>query len=461
MRRFLFFILVVLSVGIGWVALYGKKSFTSQSSLSMNVPLMNETSVTLKEIHTPAGYQIWLAPADIPVVTVGVAFLGAGQRCSFKTPGLVELLVSLLDEGAGPYNSQAFKTRLLEKNIQLSINANQDNIVITLRTIKSNVKDALELLQLMLTAPRFDEDDMVRVKQQMVSNLEQSLHYPEVVGREALQRFMLDEDHPYRPDTLARIKNIPAITREQLCHYMEQNFTKQSVRVVAAGDISLSELTDCVDKTFASLKPGELQPNGFEAKFRNLGQTLTIDMDVPQSVIYFAQPSLSRHHPDFYAFFVVNRILGNAFESRLWHEVREKRGLAYFCSTGLSTADLANTLTGVTATKTETVQQTIQIIKQEWQRLVDHGIDARELEFHKKNTTGAYALNFGSTIEIVNILLGYCQQGLAIDAVNQRNKMIQKLTVEDMNRVIQHYLKPNDLIFVRVGRPVSEPSSKP
>ena len=450
MRKILLLSLVVLGGAAATFTFF--KQASHKPSLTEKDHPMTEAAPVVKEVTTPEGHSVWLASSDTPVVSVGIVFLGAGRRAAFQSPGLTDLLTSILDEGAGPYNSQAFKTRLLEKNIQLGISANHDNLVITFRTIKENVKEAFQLVHLMLTAPRFEEEDMRRVKQQVGAGLEQSLNDPRPVGLEELQAFVLGEEHPYNPKTAKAIKNIPTITAQHLRDYMAAHLTQSAVQIVAAGDISSGDLSDLVDPFVSSLSNQIKQTTPDLLPYQNLGNNLNVQMDIPQTVIYFLQKGLSVNHPDFYAFFMINRILSNAFESRLWHEVREKRGLAYFCSTNLSNNDLNDVLMGITATKTETVDETIQIIKKEWQKLVDGGVTQEELDFHKKNAIGAYALNFGSTLEIVSVLLLYRQRQLNLHDLNQRNSRIQNLTVEEINRVIKEQIKPNDLAFVTIGK---------
>ena len=461
MRKFLILTLIVLG-GAGIFFVFSKQPFQPiKSSLTEKNSSMTEASPILKEITTPAGHSVWLAPSEVPVVSVGIVFLGAGRRGSLQNPGLIDLLTSMFHEGAGPYNSQAFKTLLLEKNIELSVQANFDNLIITFRTVKENIKDAFHILQLMLTTPRFDDEDMVRVKQQVGSSLEQSLHDPRPVGLEALQRFVLGDNHPYNPRTIECIKNIPTLTAQQLRHYMANHFTQSTVGIVAAGNISPEDLSDLVDPVVNSLNKTDTTSDIKELPYQNLGNSLNVHMDIPQTVIYFLQQGINVNHPDFYAFYMINRILSNSFESRLWHEVREKRGLAYFCSTNLSHNDLNNVLTGITATKTETVNETIQIIKNEWEKLLEHGITKEELDFHKKNTMGSYSLNFSSTPGIVAILLWYKQRGLNIHDIHQRNSHIEKLTVEYINRVIKEHIKPKDLVFVTIGKYQTAPVGGP
>ncbi|RZI45676.1 M16 family metallopeptidase [Candidatus Finniella inopinata] len=450
MRKFLILTLIVMGGAAAYFTFFTQAS--SKHSLTEKNHSMTEASPTIKEVTTPEGHSVWLAPSDTPVVSIGIVFLGAGRRAAFQSPGLTDLLTSVLDEGAGPYNSQAFKTRLLEKNIQLGISANHDNLVITFRTIKENVKEAFQLVQLMMTAPRFEDEDMKRVKQQVGASLEQSLNDPKPVGLEALHGFVLGDVHPYNPRTAECIKNIPTITAHHLRDYMAGHLTQSTVQIVAAGDISSGDLSDLVDPFVSSLSNQIKQTTPDRLPYQNLGGNLNVEMDIPQTVIYFLQKGVSVNHPDFYAFFMINRILSNAFESRLWHEVREKRGLAYFCATNLSNNDLNDVLTGITATKTETVAETIQIIKKEWDKLVAGGVTQEELDFHKKNAIGAYALNFGSTLEIVSVLLWYRQRQLSLHDLNQRNLRIQNLTVEEINRVITEQIKPHELAFVTIGK---------
>lgn len=455
MRKTIISLIGFLLVLAAFFAIYKTSSKPVPYSLKMKPSSMTNTPLILKEITTSDDHSAWLAPSEIPVVSIGIVFLGAGHRNASQQPGLVHLLSSLLDEGAGPYNSQAFKRELLEKNIQLSISANQDNFIITFRTVKENVKEAMKLIRLMLTSPRFEEEDVRRVKQQVAFGLEQSLHHPRPVGQEALQQFMLGVHHPYNPKTTECVKNIPLIQTSHLKDFMQRYFTKENVKIAAAGGITDLELSPLVDETLKELGHAK-EENLPKTTYQNLGKTSEIVMDIPQTFVCFAQPSIEAKHPDFYALFLVNSILSNAFESRLWHEVREKRGLAYFCTTGLSNNVLNNTIIGMTATKVEAVGQTIKIIVEEWKKLKDKGVTEEELNFHKKNVIGSYALNFSSTTNIVMVLLSYQQRGLGINDINQRNQNIQKLTLKDINRVASEQLDEKNLTFVKVGRqPVS------
>ncbi|MCX7338737.1 MAG: insulinase family protein [Alphaproteobacteria bacterium] len=211
-----------------------------------------------------------------------------------------------------------------------SISADQDNFVIAFRTIKENAKDAFDLIRLVLSSPRFAPEDIARVKQQMVGGLEQRLHLPQPIGKETLQGLVLGENHPYSKRISDRIRKIPEITVEQLQSYMKSSFTQNRMRIVVVGNIGEDDLLAQVNALIQQQPKGDRLPLFMVTPFRGPGKMHAITMDVPQSFVLFAHPGVSRHDPDFYAFFVANSILGGStFESRLWKEVREKRGLAY------------------------------------------------------------------------------------------------------------------------------------
>ena len=415
---------------------------------------MTSSPLSIQEIKTSLNSPIWFVPTDIPVVSLSITFRHAGDKSSpSNLPGLTDLIAALLDEGAGPYDSQSFKKMLLEKNINLSISSNLDNFSISFRTIKENFGEALDLIHLILTSPRFASEDMQRVKEQISASLQQSLHMPGPVAKEALQKYVYGETHPYYRRIEDRIKSLSAISAEDLKGHMRQLFTRSNLEVTVCGNVSPEEITEKVETTFKDLPAGQPIPAPSPTELQNLGKVFTVEMDIPQTLIYLIQPGIARKDPDFYAFFVGMRILGSGeFESRLWNEIREKRGLAYFCSADVFTNDLTNGVIGATATKTESVDQTISLIKEEWQKIIDQGIGQAELDFQKKNLMGSYPLSFGSTLDIVRTLVSYRNDGLPIDYIQNRNSYFEKLNVDDINRVLRKILKPSLLTFVIVGR---------
>ena len=457
MKKNLIFLTCVC--GIALVIFIGL-SFKTRYQTELDIPLtstqdsMTTSPLPLQELKTSLGNAIWFVPTEIPVVSINITFRHSGDKnCPTALPGLTDLVAALIDEGAGPYDSQGFKKALLEKNINLSISSNKDNFVIAFRTVKENLKAALDLIQAMLTAPHFAEEDMRRVKEQITASLQQSLHMPQPTARETLQKNVYGENHPYYKSIKDRLGVLSGLTSDQLKDYMKKAFTQSNLEIIVCGAVSQDEIVKEIESTFMVLPKGEPLLRPASLPLQNLGKTYPMPMDIPQTLIYFIQPGIPRLDPDIYALLIGMRVLGSGdFESRLWQEIREKRGLAYFCSADIATSDLANVIMGATATKTESVDEVIGLIKEEWKKILDKGITQAELDFHKKNITGSYPLSFGSTLSIVGTLASYRNDNFPIDYIKTRNSNFEKLTVEDVNKVLRKILNPDLLTFIIVGR---------
>lgn len=411
--------------------------------------------INVKELKSPEGFKFWFVQNnDIPVVTVSISFENAGHKNSPEGfAGLVTLLSSTLDEGAGNYNSDKFKKLLLEKNIQLFIDASADDFTIRFRTVKERVADAFNLINLILTQPRFDSEQLKTVKDQISSMARQSLNDENSIAGEALYKHTIVAPHPYIKKTKKIIEEVVKIEAPHLKEYLKYYFAKDNIVISAAGDISEADLAKYIDQSFSGL-PEKMKPCDIkDVAFQNLGSTKKVSLDVPQSVILFLQPGIRRDDPDFYVAYMLSVILGgNQLGSRLFDEVRDKRGLVYGCTCNLIWTDHMNYIIGSTATNTESVDETIKVIREVWDRISREGVTEKELNLYKRYLTGSYALRFSSTLEIASLLTQFQLDKLPVDFINKRNEILEKITAQDMNRVAEKLFHSGLLSFVVVGR---------
>ena len=409
----------------------------------------------VKDFTLKDGQTVWFAKdPELEIVTIGLCFKYAGSQSNpIDKPGLSSFLVAMLDEGAGPYDSQAFQKKLIEKNVQLGITSNQDNITVIFKTTTTNIVEAFQLVKLALTAPTFAPDAFTRIQQQMAASLMQSLHRPEVIAKEKILSMILGDDHPYAKDTAKQIEALPKITAADLSKQLAKTITQSNLNIAVAGNIEESVLQKCLDDLISSLPKAEAITQSPTGKLQNAGKIGNSQMDVPQTIIMFAHPGIDRKDPDFYAAFLLVQILGgNAFESRLWKEIREKRGLAYFVSLGLFSQSLQYGMLGATGTKTASAQEAIQLIREQWQDVATHGVTTDELVLQKQYLNESYPLTFTSTSGIVSALLSYQNDGLTKDYINQREELFNRVSIDDIKRVAKRLLKTDELTFLIVGQ---------
>jgi zinc protease len=179
-----------------------------------------------------------------------------------------------------------------------------------------------------------------------------------------------------------------------------------------------------------------------------------IEMAVPQSVARFGLASIPRKDKDFIPAYVLNTIVGGGvMSSRLWEEVREKRGLAYSVSTIIQAYRHSSVFAGGVATKNEEIAKSLDVIRTELKRFAEEGPTEKELENAKSYLMGSFALRFDSNAKIANQLLWFWQEDLGIDYVHRRNGEIEAVTLDQVKRVAKRLFDGQELIVTIVGKP--------
>ncbi len=419
-------------------------------------------AVEVQQVTSPGGITAWLVEDHSnPILSLDMALVGGAVLDPEGQEGLAYLVSGLIDEGAGELDSQAFQARLQNLSIRLSFDAGLETFRGSLRTLTENRQTAFDLLRLALGEPRFDEEPVGRIRSQIQVQLAQDSENPNVIARRALREMMFP-GHPYSRPVHGTPESIQAIGVDDMRRFVSERFARDALIVSVVGDITAEELRPLLDHAFLGL-PAEAAPYDLpEVEPQAKGEVLVIERDLPQSVMTFAHKGLMRDDPDFYAAHVANRILGGGgFSSRLYAEVREKRGLAYSVYSYLSSLEHAALVRGGVATANARAGESLEVIREEWARMGAEGPTAEEVEDAKTYMTGSYPLRFSSTSGIAGTLLGIQLDDLGIDYVNIRNDLIDAVTVEDAQRVARELFRAEDLTVVIVGRPDGIASEKP
>ncbi len=411
-------------------------------------------AVEVQRVKTGLGFSALLVEDHSnPIIAFRFAFHGGSALDPETRVGLANLVSGLLDEGAGDLDSQAFQERLEDASIRLSFSAGFDTFGGSLTTLSENRDEAFALLKLALTSPRFDAEPVERIRGQILSGIAQSSENPNTIAHQALYKSMF-ADHPYGRPSKGNRETVEAITSTDLQGFVARRLARNNLHIGVTGDITAAELKTVLGTIFGDLPakatPWKLPP----ATVHSSGGEQVINKPVPQSAIVFAQPGLLRDDPDFYAAYVMNYTLGGGgFISRLYREVREKRGLAYSVYSYLTPMDSAALYIGGAGTANESVSQTLAVVRQQWALMAEQGITAEELENAKTYLTGSYPLRFSSNGMIAGMLLGVDLEGLGADFFDRRNGLIEAVTQDDVNRVAGKLLDAERLTFIIVGQP--------
>jgi zinc protease len=418
-------------------------------------------ATTIERVVSPGGIEAWLVHEQaVPLIAVEFAFVGGAVQDPTGKAGTAALTASLLDAGAGDLDSTAFTDRLERKAIQMNFSAQRDTIHATMRTLTENRDDAFELLRLAVTAPRFDAKDVEISRAQILSLLRRETTSPtDIASRRWWETAF--EGHPYGRPVNGTSETVSSISIADLKSYAQRVLARQNLKIAVVGDIDAETLKVLLDRTFGALpeKP-ELYPIANVAP-RGLGRRIEVSLDVPQTVVDFGGPGIPRQDPDFMAAYLINHILGGgSTDSRLYQEVREKRGLAYSVSDNLLWLDHAAVLLGGTATRADRAGETVDLIEKEIRHFAEDGPTAGELVEAKRYLNSAFVLNLDSSTKIAALLVQLELDGFGTDYFSRRTAMIEAVTLDDARRVAKRLLDKGLLVTV-VGKPQGFASSKP
>ncbi|HWV97396.1 MAG TPA: pitrilysin family protein [Xanthobacteraceae bacterium] len=412
-----------------------------------------QATTKIQHLVTPGGLEAWFVQdATVPVIAMQYAFDGGTSQDPAGKPGVATLVASLLDEGAGDLDSQAFHARLDRRAIELNFNATRDQLRGTLRMLKDDRNEAFSLLRLALTAPRFEAADIERMRAQIMSGLRRQSTDP---GSLAGVKFMAAEfgDHPYGQPTNGTLDSVPAITVGDLRDYTRRVVAKDTLKIAVVGDVDAATLAKLLDDTFGALPAKSELTKVADVRASAPPQRYFIPLDVPQTVVMFGGPGIKRDDPDFMAGYIVSHILGGGgLSSRLYREVREKRGLAYSVAQYLSWMQHSALFLGNTATRADRANQTVETIEAEVKRMADAGPTQAELDEAKSYLKGSQMLALDTSTKLASALLQFQLDRLGIDYIEKRNAMVDAVTLDDARRVAKR-LWDKGLVTVVVGRP--------
>src|SRR5215471_5440022 len=406
----------------------------------------------IQHLISPGGIEAWFVQdATVPLIAMEYAFGGGAAQDPPEKPGVANMVASLIDEGSGDLDSRSFHEHLVRRAIELSFSATRDYFRGSLRMLKDNKDEAFELLRNALTSPHLDEADVERIRAQIISGLKRDTTNPTaLVGRKFME-VAYGTDHPYGRLPSGTLESIPTITTADMRDYIHRVIAKDTLKIAVVGDVDAATLGKLLDQTFGGLQPKATLRPVPDIVAAKPPQRAFVPLDVPQTVISFGGPGIMRHDPNFMAAYVVNHIIGGGgLTSRLYREVREKRGLAYSVYEALLWMDHSALFIGNTGTRADRAGETMDAIEKEIRRIADEGPTQQELDEAKSYLKGSQMLQLDTSSKLAGGLLQYQLDRLPIDYLEKRNAIVDAVTLDDAKKAAKR-LWGQGLLTVVVG----------
>jgi len=411
--------------------------------------MVARAEVRIQEVKSDKGITAWLVEDySVPIIAIKFLFDGGSTQDPQGKEGLANLMTGLFDEGAGDLDSDAFQIKLDEAGAEMGFNEGNDAVGGGMRMLAERQDDAFELLKLAVETPRFDQAPLDRIRAQIVNGIVANARDPETQAARKWAEAIYGT-HPYARPDMGTEASLATITADDLRAFHKANFARENIHVAVVGAIDAETLKKRLDQVFGEL-PDKAELRPVERVEPRLGQTMHIEYPLPQTSLQLVYPGVPREAPDFLAAALMEHILGGGtFSSRLFDEVREKRGLAYSVSSALINQEHSSSLIIGTATRSDRAAETLGVIREVIRKMAEEGPTEAELDAAKKYMLGAYAINnLDSSGAIAGTLVDLQTDKLGIDYMQRRVELINAVTLDDVRTAARKLLSVDPAIMI-------------
>jgi zinc protease len=410
-------------------------------------------AVDIEQWETEAGMRVMYAPAStLPIVDIRLTF-DAGAARDGERSGLARLTSEGLNLGTEAMDADTLAERMESVGAQFSTSSARDMGIVSLRTLTEPdwMAEAIDVLTELLAAPAFPEEGLARERRQMLLALQRERQEPGSVATRRLYQLMYG-DHPYANSPSGHEGSIPTLTREDVLAFYREFYTAGNAVLALTGAISRTEAEALAERIAATLPEGDRAPALPPVPPLAGPVTERIAFPSEQAHIYMGAPALRRDDPDYYPLTVGNHALGGGgFTSRLFREVRTQRGLAYSVFSSVQPMAVEGPFVIGMQTGTDQVEEALQVLREELERLHRDGVEVAEMEASQANITGGFPLRLASNQDIVQNLGMMGFYDLPLDYLSAHNDRIENVTAEAVHAAIQHRIDPEAMVTVVVG----------
>ena len=430
-------LLLIFIFFLQWLVLMESPLLAMPSVQRMVLP--NKLVLLLSEEHS------------LPFVTCQL-IVDAGSR---QDPAGKEGLANLLARGLLLGTSQRTVTAINEEldflGASLNASCGRDYATLSLRVLKKDLDKGLDLFMESLTQPTFPEEEVGREVKKTLAAIQAAEDRLEEVAEKTFQKDLFLTS-PYSHPVEGTKESLPRITREGIVQFYRTYYHPNNSILTIVGDIALEEVKAKLLPRLTNWPIGGIPEVPFKTEFAKGPITVKIDRAITQANIILGHAGVSRENPDFYALTVMNYILGGGgFSSWLMQEIRNKRGLAYSVASFFNPGKYVGSFQIVLQTKNATAQEAISLSLKQMERIRQERVAERELEGAQKYLIGSFPMRLDTQGKLANFLTQVEYYGLGLDYPDKYPSLIRAVTRDDVLRVAQKYLHPNNYILVVVA----------
>ncbi|MBN9565492.1 MAG: insulinase family protein [Alphaproteobacteria bacterium] len=366
---------------------------------------------------------------------------------------VVALHNEMLFEGTRNYSAQKLRDFMRENGITISISPELHATRLLVTVPKAHLDHALNLLEEILSCPSFAPERLEHLKRLAIMSIQTLGESPSYAMSRVFAKLAC-HGHPCEKDHFGTTQTIQRISAQDIQNMHHALFNPEGVKVLVCGDFDNKVLQGLTLRTIKALpKVGAgINEKLPVAPLDEPGTIHYVQHPSPHASVFFYKKGLPLFHKDYFALMLANEILGGGdLTSKLYQDIRIKKGLVYSIGQGLRSYDYAPAIAGSSSCKTDNVDPLIKAIRESYDRLRKETISDEELASTKNALKGEFARRFQTTSGALNTVSMFLQEDFPSNYLEKRNQIIESITKEDVWNAIQMYFDPAKLTFIVAG----------
>ncbi len=422
-------------------------------SLLLFVSWSVQASPKIENWKTSKGVEVYYVNApELPMVDMQIIFDAGGSR-NGKLLGLAALTNGLLSQGAAGLNADEISSGFESLGAVYGSNAGYDSASVSLRSLvdDSLLSKAIENLKWVVSKPDFPKEALERRRARTLIGLKSKQQSPGTLAKEAFMSAVY-QSHPYAYPNDGTEESINKIKRKDVIAFYKQYYVASNAMVAIVGAVDRKQAEQIAEEITSGLEQGKKTKPIETVKALEKSDTVFIEHPSTQTHILVGQPGLKRGDPDYFPLYVGNHVLGGGgMVSRLFSEIREKRGLSYSAYSYFSPMKFKGPFLAGLQTRSDQVDEALSVLMENINAYIQTGPTEEELIASKKNITGGYPLRIDSNRKILGyvVVIGYYK--LPLDYLDTFNAKVEAVTIEQIKDAFKRRVVPDKLITVMVG----------
>jgi predicted Zn-dependent peptidase len=381
-------------------------------------------------------------------ISIGVWLTRGSRHESAERGGIAHFVEHMLFKGTATRSAEDIAQAIDSIGGQLDAFTAKEYASYYIKVLDEHLPLAMDILSDIVRNPAFSPDDVQREKKVVVEEIKMVEDTPDDLVHELFTQGFW-ENHPLGRPILGTKETVESFNADLLRAYFENAYTASNLIVSAVGNLEHERVRELVEKKFGSVaqtgEPFSEQPPKVVPKI------LIRNKELEQSHLCLGASSYPQNHDDRYSSYVLNTLLGGSMSSRLFQNVREKRGLAYAVFSGLSAYRDAGSFTIYAGCSNEAVGQVIDLVVEELRGVKQSPVPETELQRAKDHLKGSLMLSLENTASRMSHLARqeiYFDRQFGLDETLQG---IEQVTAKEVQRVAVDLFRDGSLAATVLG----------